>query len=205
MELSPKVSWFLKYLSIFFTIPIIGTLAHELGHYLVAVIYQQPARIAYSYTDFVGPNILTPEQWFWFIMGGPISTWTVAAIGIGVILGKYRAMHSELTNPIGLGQSLATVGASFSLRFIFNAGVYFISTTLLGNSSNADEVKIAQILGISPDLMMYGSAVIALFLVLVALYYLPRHQRYLILIGAIIGGILGYLFWYYWIGPILLP
>jgi hypothetical protein len=205
MELSPKVSWFLKYLGIFFIIPIIGTLAHELGHFLVAVIYQQPAGIAYAYTYLIGSNILTPEQWLWFILGGPISTWTVAALGISIILWKYRSMHDEQTKQIGVGQSVAVLATSFGLRFIFNAGVYFISTTLLGNSSGADEVEIAKILGISHDLMMYGSAIIALLLILTALYYLPRHQRYIILIGGIIGGILGYLFWYYWIGPIVLP
>jgi hypothetical protein len=138
-------------------------------------------------------------------MGGPISTWTVAVVSICIILWRYRPMHSELSKPIGLGQSIATVGASFSLRFIFNAGIYFIFTTLLGNSSGADEVDIAKILGISPDLTMYGSAIIALMLILLTLYYLPRHQRYIILIAGFLGGILGYIFWYYWVGPIVLP
>ena len=205
MNLSPKWIWFLKYLGVFFTIPIIGTLAHELGHYLVAVIYQQPAGIAYAYTYLIGSNFLTPEQEFWFIMGGPISTWTVAVLSISIILWRYRPMRYELSKPIGLGQSITSVGASFSLRFIFNAGMYFIFTTLLGNSSSADEVKIAISLGISPDLTMYGSAIIALMLILLTLYYLPRHQRYIILIAALLGGILGYIFWYYWVGPIVLP
>jgi len=138
-------------------------------------------------------------------MGGPISTWTIAVLGITFIVSKYHHMHSERMRSIGVGQSIAVVGTTFSLRFIFNVGVYFISTTLLGHSSSADEVEVAKILNINPDLVMYGSAIIALILILAVLYYLPRHQRYIILIGGILGGILGYLFWYYYIGPIILP
>ncbi len=204
MTLSPKSVWFLKYLGVFFTIPIIGTLAHELGHYLVAVVgYSVPATIAYAFTfaPSIAPN---SEQYFWFIMGGPISTWLVVAGGLCVILWKYRPMHSE-QKPMGLGQAAALIASTFSLRFIFNAGAYFISHTLLLNTSNADEVKIADYLGISPDLTMYGSALVGLLVVLAALYYIPRPQRYIILMSGFLGGVLGYLFWYNWLGPIILP
>jgi hypothetical protein len=203
MNLSPRSVWFLKYLGVFFTIPIIGTLAHELGHYLVADYYRVPAMIAYAFTYYFG--YLTPEQEFWFIVGGPVSTWLVAAIGIGITLWKYRPMHSEQTRPIGLGQSAAAIASTFSLRFVFNAGMYFFSHTLLLNPSGADEVKIAQYLGISPDLMMYGSALVGLLVVLTALYYIPRSQRYIILLSGFLGGVLGYLFWYSWVGPLVLP
>ncbi len=202
--MSQRSVWFLKYLGIFFIIPIIGTLAHEFGHWFVAVcVYQEPAYISYAFTHLVGA--LSGEEYFWFIMGGPLSTWLTAAAGITVIFLKYRSMHSETEIPVGIGQSLAIVAAAFSLRFIFNAGGYFLFTTILGNPSNADEVKIANYLGISPDITMYGSAIIALILVLITLYYIPRHQRYIILFSGILGGILGYIFWYYWVGPILLP
>lgn len=203
MNLSPRSVWFLKYFVVFFTIPIIGTLAHELGHYLVAVYYRVPAMIAYAFTYYFGT--LTPEQEFWFIVGGPVSTWLVAAIGIGILLCKYRSMHSEQSKLIGLGQSAALIASTFSLRFVFNAGMYFFSHTLLLIPSGADEVKIAQYLGISPDLMMYGSAFAGLLVVLTALYYIPRPQRYIILLGGFIGAVLGYLFWYNWVGPLVLP
>ena len=205
MKDSPKVTWFLKYLAIFFTIPIIGTLAHELGHYLAAIINGQPAGIAYAYTYYIGPDLLTPYQHFWVTMAGPISTWVTAIIGLTVILWKYRPMHQESEKAIGVGQTSALIITSFGIRFIFNACGYFILTIILGQSSSADEVHIAQYLGLSPDLLMYGSGIIALIMLLIALYYIPRHQRYIILIGGIIGGVLGYLFWYYWIGPIILP
>jgi hypothetical protein len=171
----------------------------------VAVVgYRVPAMIAYAYT--YAPTIPPDsEQEFWFIVGGPVSTWLVAALGIGIILWKYRPMHSEQIKPIGLGQAAALVASTFSLRFIFNAGMYFISHTLLLNPSGADEVKIAQYLGISPDLTMYGSAAIALLVVLTAIYYLPRSQRYIIIAAGLLGGVAGYLFWYSWAGPLVLP
>jgi hypothetical protein len=203
MNLSPRSVWFLQYLGVFFTIPIIGTLAHELGHYLVAVVgYHVPAMIAYAFTYIF--DDLTLEQEFWFIVGGPVSTWLVAAVGIGIILWKYRPMHSE-QKPMGLGQAAAVIASTFSLRFVFNAGMYFFSHTLLLKPSGADEVKIAQYLGISPDLMMYGSALIGVLVVLTALYYIPRPQCYIVLMSGFLGGVLGYLFWYNWLGPLVLP
>ncbi len=204
MEDSLEFKWLVEYLAIFFITLIIGTLVHELGHFFVAVMYGVPARISYAYTYYFGT--FAEYQRFWFLMGGPISSWLVASIGITIILIKYRHMHKERVKPIGIGQSISIVGTSFSIRFIFNAGLYFINTTLGGMTSNADEAKIAQdFLGINPDILIYGSAGIALLLIFIALYYIPAHQRYIILIGGIIGGILGYIFWNYWVGPIILP
>jgi len=207
LQNSLKWKWFFQYLLIFFTIPIIGTLAHELGHYLVAFIFKQPAYISYAFTHIIPPDHLTPNpnQFFWFIMGGPISTWITAVSGIAIIIIFYRAMHKEKEKTVGIGQTIALICTSFGIRFIFNAGGYLIFSTILGNLSNSDEVKIAEYLSLSPDLLMYGSAIIALVLILVALYYIPRYQRYTILKAGILGGLLGYLFWYYWVGPIILP
>lgn len=204
MEDSLDFKMFIEFFTLFFITLIIGTLVHELGHYFVAIMYGVPVRISYAYTHLFGS--LTEIQRFWFLMGGPIISWTVAILGISVILIKYRYMNKETVKPIGVGHTISIVAVSFSVRFIFNAGLYFINTTLGGMISNADEVKIAQdFLGINPDILMYSSAGIALLLIIVAIYYIPSHQRYIILIGGIIGGILGYFFWNYWIGPIILP
>ncbi len=198
------LKWFFTYMGVFFIVVIIGTLAHEFGHYIVAVIYGVPARICYAYTFYF--SSLTTDQRFWFLMGGPISSWLVSTIGIIVILLKYRNMHNETNQSIGIGQTISIVATSFSIRFIFNAGWYFINTTLLGIPSGADEAIIARdYLGIHPDFLMYGSAIVALIVIVIALYYIPRFQRYIILIGGIFGGVFGYLFWNYWIGPIVLP
>lgn len=199
---TPK--WFLTFLGVFFIFVIIGTLAHEVGHYIVAVIYGVPSRISYVTTFYYGP--LTTDQRFWFLMGGPISSWLVSIIGTIVLLGKYRHMHGEKDQSIGFGMMISILANSFCIRFIFNAVWYLINTTLLGKPSWTDEFRIARgYLGISPDFLMYGSAVISLIFIFIAYYCIPRFQRYIVLIGGIIGGILGYLFWNYWVGPIFLP
>ncbi|MFW9969276.1 MAG: hypothetical protein ACFFDF_03685 [Candidatus Odinarchaeota archaeon] len=203
MDRTKNFKWFFKYLGIFFFVIIIGTLVHELGHYIVAVIYGIPVRISYAYTTIYGS--LTADQWFWFIMGGPLVSWLVSIMGIIIIFSKYRHMHSEQDYPIGISQTISIVAISFSIRFVFNAGLYFINTTLFGMLSGTDETLIAIFLGISPDILMYGSAVVALGFIIIGLYYIPRFQRYIILFGGIIGGVIGYLFWYYWVGPIILP
>ncbi|MHA1264124.1 MAG: hypothetical protein ACTSRS_02715 [Candidatus Helarchaeota archaeon] len=205
MRKLPWWAWFLGALLIFFGIAIGGTLFHELGHYTMAVIFNQQAGIAYAYTYIIPPNHLTAEQYFWFIVGGPTVNWVSAIVGLLVILVKYRPVRTIPEGAPGAGQTLALIGVAQSIRFVFNAGGYLINTTIMGNPSSADEVKIANYLGLSPDLLMYGSALIALLLILIALYYIPSQQRYCILIGGIIGGALGYLFWYQWVGPIVLP
>ncbi|MFX0038661.1 MAG: hypothetical protein ACFFCY_12580 [Promethearchaeota archaeon] len=204
MNRHKRLKWFFMYMGIFFIVVIIGTLIHELGHYIVAVIYGVPAQICYAYTYYFGP--LTSDQRFTFLMGGPISSWLVSIIGIIFILFKYRNMHNEQEESIGVGQIISIVATSFSIRFVFNALWYFVNTSILSMPSGADEVIIARdYWEINPDILIYGSAVIALIFIVVALYYIPRFQRYVILIGGIIGGILGYLFWNYWVGPIILP
>ena len=203
MYSSKNLKCFFLYLGIFFIVVIIGTLAHELGHYIVAVIYGVPAQISYGHTHYFGS--LTADQRFWFLMGGPISTWLVSTMGVIVILCKYRHMHNEKDLHIGIGQSISTVATSFSLRFIFNTGLYFINRSLLDIPSVTDETLIAGYLGINPDFLMYGSALVGLIFIVIAFYYLPHFQRYIIFIDTIIGGILGYFFWFYWIGPIILP
>jgi len=178
MYSSKNLKCFFLYLGIFFIVVIIGTLAHELGHYIVAVIYGVPAQISYGHTHYFGS--LTADQRFWFLMGGPISTWLVSTMGVIVILCKYRHMHND-------------------------TGLYFINRSLLDIPSVTDETLIAGYLGINPDFLMYGSALVGLIFIFIAFYYLPHFQRYIIFIDTIIGGILGYFFWFYWIGPIILP
>jgi hypothetical protein len=204
MDNSSEFKWLIEYFVMFFIILIVGTLIHELGHFIAAVILGVPAQISYAYTHYFGT--LTDFQRFWFLMGGPLISWIVASIGILVILIKYRHIRKEVDIPIGIGQSLSIAATSFCVRFIFNAGFYFINSTFGGITSSADEVQIARdFLIISPDILMYGSAVIALIFIILALYYIPNYQRYVVFTAGIIGGILGYFFWNYWIGPIVLP
>ncbi|MFW9782571.1 MAG: hypothetical protein ACFFFB_09850 [Candidatus Heimdallarchaeota archaeon] len=203
MDKYKNLKLFFIYFGIFFVVLIIGTIIHELGHYIVAVIFGVPAQISYAYTTYFG--FLTGEQRFWFILGGPLISWLVSIIGITFIFIKYRFIQKEKTKPIGIGHSISIVATSFSIRFIFNAGWYLVNTTILGVPCNTDETQIATYLGINPDILMYGSGMIALVLIIIALYYIPRFQRYIVLFAGIIGGVLGYLFWNYWIGPIILP
>ena len=105
MENFSEFKWFIEYFALFFIILIIGTLVHELGHFIAAIILGIPAQISYAYTHYFGT--ITGFQRFWFLMGGPIISWLVASIGFTVILIKYRHMHKKIDNPIRIGQSLS--------------------------------------------------------------------------------------------------
>ena len=81
---------FLKYFAIFLIVPVVGTLLHEVGHYLVAVFNGYEARIAYAYTISSIDRINEPDMYFYYILGGPLATWIQSAIPFLILVFYYH-------------------------------------------------------------------------------------------------------------------
>ena len=195
---SKRLKMFFKYTLIFLIVPAIGTLLHEFGHYIVAIINGYEAYIAYAYTIY---TINDPIVAFWALSGGPLATWFQSLTAFTIMVLYYnkekRGTFTEDLPPLYI-VLLATF--SFSIRFIFNAIGY-----LLRGSTTMDEVRIGLYLGIHPDVVVYGSALIAVVFLVIAIYRIPKSYRFMLFFSAVFGAILGYLMWYEWLGPILLP
>ena len=195
---SKRLKMFIKYTLIFLIVPAIGTLLHEFGHYIVAIMNGYEAYIAYAYTIY---TINDPLVAFWALSGGPLATWFQSLSAFAIMVLYYNKEKREtFTEDLSPLYIILLAIFSFSIRFIFNATGY-----LIRGSTTMDEVRIGIYLGIHPDVVVYGSALIAVIFLVIAIYRIPKSYRLTLFFSAVFGAILGYLIWYEWLGPILLP
>jgi hypothetical protein len=198
-ELIVRLKIFVKYTLIFLIVPAVGTFLHELGHYIVAVANGCDAYIAYAYTS-TSCGDYNPILVFWLIFAGPLATWSQSLTAFVIMVLYYnKEKRDRISKDLPPLYIFLLAFFSFCIRFVFNAIFYAIY-----GSSSMDEVRIAPYFRIHPDIIVYGFAIIAAILVIIAIYRIPKY-RLTIFFSAIFGAILGYLAWNYWIGPILLP
>jgi hypothetical protein len=194
---------FLKYFIIFLPVPIIGTLLHEVGHYLVAIIYGYEAEISYAYTSSTINRNTEPEMYFKYILGGPISTWILSGIPFIILLVYYnkdKRKSVEFSEKLPVGYLFLVGLTSICGRFIFNAGGY-----LWTHSQSIDESKMANYLGIYPDIFIYGFAFIAWTILLIIINITPKKHKAPLFFGAILGAVVSYFLWYELLGPFIMP
>jgi len=194
---------FTKYLVIFSLVPIVGTLLHEFGHYIVAIGNGYQARIAYAYTISAIHYYNEPELVFYYILAGPIATWIQSLIPFVIMIIYYNKEGREVIAERGDLPALYILLISFTVfcgRFVANAAGYMFT-----HSTSLDEARIASALGIYPDIIVYPFAFIAWTMLLISIYLVPRNFRFSFMLGAIFGAALGYITWYYFLGEIILP
>lgn len=85
-------------------------------------------------------------------------------------------------------------------RFLFNAMTYIFT-----HSKSIDEYKMADYLMIHPEIFLILFAAIALIILFIVIYKIPKNRRVSTVIGAIIGSFIGYSLWNFILGPIILP
>ena len=85
-------------------------------------------------------------------------------------------------------------------RFLFNALIYVFT-----RSKFIDEFKMADYLMLHPETFLILFAVIALLILLIVIYRIPKNRRISTVLGALIGSIIGYSLWNFIIGPVILP
>lgn len=190
----------MKYFLFFLIIPVIGTQMHELGHFFAALSLGCNPIIHFASCSH-GCPIMLQEDYFFFVLWGPFSTWIECVTGF-VLLMIYR--HKNL-DEIKAGKIswlyLILLGlTSFCARFVFNAAGYLFS-----QSTGLDEWKMEDYLGWAYGTIIYGFALIGALILLYNIFIIPKSQRYKLMIGALSGSIAGYALWYYWLGPIFMP
>jgi len=195
---SMRLKMVFKYILIFLFVPAVGTLLHEFGHYIVAIVNGYDAYIAYAYTYY---EINDSAVAFWALCGGPLATWIQSLTAFAIMVLYYNKEKREtMTEDLPPLYIFFLIFFSFSIRFIFNATSY-----LIRGSSIMDEVRIGYALGIPPAIVVYGSALIAIIFLIIAIYRIPKSYRLILFFSAIFGAMLGYFIWYEILGPIILP
>ncbi len=187
---------------------IIGTVSHEYGHYLVAKYYGYESAVHYGYTSMhhpLGVPKLTPLQRFFTIAGGPLQTFLTGAIGLLLLYWNRKAI--KMAAALSLSQWVMVYVALFWLRFSFNLlqGIprWIKRGHLRGRS---DEIRMTLYLECPSWLVSVSLATIGVVgLSIVLFYFVPIKQRFTFMLSGIIGGVFGFYFWLYGIGPILMP
>lgn len=188
----------------------VGTLSHEGGHYVVAQALGYNVRIGYGYTAFVGAQPHRSEAAqrrddFLVTLGGPIQTMLTGTIGL-LFLHKRRAQISRATL-LTTTDWLCVFIALFWLRQTANATAWLAAGLTTGHwNERSDEIKLAYALGLPRETLTIATAVFgAAVLAHVNFRVMPSTLRLTFLAAGLVGGVLGYLFWLEWIGPLVLP
>lgn len=176
---------------LFFLLTPIGTLLHETGHYLAAQYYEVSPKLHYNRTTI--ENNLSRNINLIIVLWGILSTVIIGSLGFYLAL-KYRLKLNTLYCGIYL--------AFFWSREIVSLFIsFFVKRDFL-----TDEVVVAKLLGL-PD---YTVAVLLGISAIIILSYcvfilLPKNLRFKFILGGVLGSISGWLFWFLFLGPIVLP
>lgn len=188
----------------FIIFTVIGTLTHELGHYIVAKYLGYEARINYASNILITP-VQSLYHDFWITLGGPVSTIVIGTIGVISLLIFSKRYSSS--NQLTFFQWLLIFFSLFWLRqstnFIVWIGDYVINGKL---SKMSDEIYIAKLLEIPLGVISVFTAILGIVvLCVVLLKFIPKNQRQTFMLAGLVGGIAGYVLWLKIIGVILIP
>jgi len=189
---------------------LIGTLSHEIGHFLVAKSLGYNSSIYYNYTSFTSNSqIASQENFSWdnflFILGGPIQTLITGTVGV-ILLLIYRNSFF-LSEKLKFGQWLIIFLSLFWLRQSINMIGWMVSYFLYKKSiTNLDELKLTNYLGISKTAILVPTGIIGIIILITIVFlFIPKSQRLTFILSGFLGGCAGFFFWIGWLGPLLMP
>lgn len=140
---------------------------------------------------------------FWIIFGGPLQTMTFGTIGLLLLFLRKKKETFKLTDWIITFLSL------FWLREVFNLFSGFLSG-ILNNSTyfgtRGDEVRLSKMLEVWEGTVPILFGILGLTVSLIVIfYYIPKKMRLTFILSGLIGGVFGFWFWLYFLGPIIMP
>jgi hypothetical protein len=201
-DFSFKLFFYLSFGFIIFTV--IGTLSHELGHYMMAVALGYDASINYGYTHWSIPHYSSFVTHYYhgelITLAGPLQTIFTGSIGFIFLFRKRK--NIDLTGELDHTQWLFIFLTLFWLRELFN----FLTGIPGGFAHWGDEETLALNRNLPILSFILPLALIA-YLVLNYVYFrfVPYKQRLTFLTAGLAGGLLGFYLWMYKLGPILMP
>lgn len=198
---------FISLCLVFILATITGTISHELAHYATANITGHPAQLHYASTSVpaIGGKPLSASDSFLITLAGPLQTMITGSIGF-LLLFMYRKSFKN-ADRLHTGQWLMVFVSLFWLRqvavFLMWMGNYFITGEL---SAKGDEIKISRYLSLPDWLFISVTAITGLYITLIVIFrFIPVKQRTIFILSGVAGGIVGYLIWMHWLGPLFIP
>lgn len=191
----------------FILFTVIGTLSHEMGHYILAVLAGYEPHFGYGYVDW-STDDYSQINTFWddlITLGGPVQTMLTGSIGLGYILIHKEKFTSQ--NALSFPQWLWIFMALFWLRQPTNLMIWIGKYLYYGRLSyTSDEVELAIRYHLSLWSIICATGIVG-FLVAsyISFFIIPKKERLTFILGGLIGGVLGYILWLEILGPIWMP
>jgi hypothetical protein len=185
---------------------VVGTLTHELGHYVVAEFLGYDADIHFGATGIVkAPVDGKPSDGIWITSGGPIQTMLTGTIGL-ILIFIYRKSFS-LSNVLSGWQWVLVFLALFWLRQTANLATWIGGYLLRGNfSGRGDEIRLAKYLGLPNWPILSLTGLIGLVVLTIIIFkVVPVKQRLTFIVSGFLGGIVGYILWLEILGKVIIP
>lgn len=189
----------------FVAFTIIGTISHELGHYIAGNCLGYDMSIDYARTYIQDDSFVSPRNSFLITLGGPIQTLLTGTIGCFLLFLNREKFQSA--DKLSSGQWIMVFVSLFWLRQVANSITWLGSYLIHGKFyQGGDELRIARYLGL-PDWSILTLTATLGFLVLVVVIFkfIPSGQRVVFMVSGLTGGITGYFFWLVWFGKYILP
>lgn len=185
---------------------VVGTLSHEVGHYVMAELLGYDAEIHYGAMGVVqSPVDSRPSDGFWISLGGPLQTMLTGSIGLLLIFlyrGRFRGAES-----LAVWQWLIVFIALFWLRQTANLTTWIGGYLWKGRwSERGDEIRLAKDLGMPEWTILSFTGLFGLsVLALVIFKIISVKLRWTFILAGLFGGVTGYVLWLYVVGRIVLP
>lgn len=141
----------------------------------------------------------------WISIGGPAQTLLTSLLGIVILL--YRR-KSILEHGMKLWDWFAVFLSLFSLRFVANMTLSVLYEFINPNGTyfGGDEARIARSLNLPKGSIAFPLFCIGLLIALWVIFkVLPYKTRFTFILSGLTGGVLGWIIWMDWLGPIVLP
>ena len=155
-------------------------------------------------TEILNEKYPTNEKHgFWITLGGPLQTILTCIIGLFILL--YR--KSKDKNEFKILDWLGVFLTLFILREIFNLLMaIFKFVTLTETIFRGDEFRMSYHLGFNQWLIPIVMGIIGVIIsIYIVFKVLPSNYRISFITSGLVGGVLGYLVWFNWLGEIVLP
>ena len=138
-------------------------------------------------------------------LGGPLQTIFTGIVGLVLLVFRKEKIREQGLNILDW---LAVFLGLFWLREVFNL-IHSLGFTILydeGNYFGGDEMYISKYFDLGSGTIPIVLGIIGFVVTSYIIFnILPDKFRLPIIISGFIGGVTGFVLWFYWLGPILLP
>jgi hypothetical protein len=194
----------------FIVATVVGTLSHELGHYLTARLQGYEASLSFAYTHIAIPSPApdasrTAHDYFLFTCAGPLQTLLTGTIGSLLLILNRRSIQAA--DKLSPGQWILVFLSLFWLREPANLAMLICKYIMTGEiPGEGDEIEIARYLDLPAVSILISCALIGLIICVVVVFrFIPYKQRLTFLLAAFTGSLTGYVFWLMLFGKYILP